>query len=63
MHGRSEPSWEMGQMYGRGRRSGSGPTRGSDTQMKTQTRGNRTMGGSVEIGSYEIGPVRMGKKS
>jgi hypothetical protein len=55
MHGRSEPSWEMGQIYGRDRRGGSGPTRGLDNQMKTQTKGNGTLGGSVEIGGYEKG--------
>jgi hypothetical protein len=55
MHGRIEPSWEMGQMYERGKRSGSGSTRGLDNQMKTRTKGNGTLSRSVEIGSYEKG--------
>jgi len=55
MRGRIEPSWEMGQIYDRDRRSGSGPTRGLDNQMKTRTKGNGTLGGSVEIGGYEKG--------
>ena len=55
MYGKIEPSLEMGQMYERGRRSGSGPTRGLDNQMKTRAKGNGTQGRSVEIGSYEKG--------
>ena len=55
MHDGIEPSWEMGQIYERGWRSGSGPTRGLDNQMKIRTRGNGAVGGSMEIGGYEKG--------